>query len=170
MVTPLGAVVRGLIAGTVGTVAMDTLLYAEYRRGGGKSGVRRWEFSEDIKTWDDAPAPAQVGRRLFEGMFRHELPNSRAALVNNLTHWAFGILNGAAYGVVVGSVPKARIWYGVPFAATVWGTGYVVLPAAGLYSPIWDYSIKVLAKDLTAHLVYGLTTATAYKVLGSRDD
>lgn len=30
--------------------------------------------------------------------------------------------------------------------------------------------IKVLAKDLTAHLVYGLTTATTYKVLGSRDD
>ena len=34
--TPLGAVGRGLAAGAVGTLAMDLLLYARYRRGGGK--------------------------------------------------------------------------------------------------------------------------------------
>ena len=35
MVTPLGAVVRGLVAGVAGTAAMDTLLFARYRQGGG---------------------------------------------------------------------------------------------------------------------------------------
>ena len=95
--TPLGAVTRGLVAGTIGTLAMDALLYAEYRRGGGKSEFGRWEFSADVETWDQAAAPAQVGRRLFEGLFQRQLPDSRAGLVNNIMHWGYGIANGAAY-------------------------------------------------------------------------
>ena len=37
-----------------------------------------------------------------------------------------------------------------------------MLPAAKLYEPIWKYDVKTLANDLSAHLVYGLTTAAAY--------
>jgi hypothetical protein len=165
--TPLGAITRGLVAGTIGTLAMDALLYAEYKRGGGKSEFGRWEFSADIETWEQAAAPAQVGRRLFEGLFQRKLPDRRAALVNNIMHWGYGIANGAAYGVVAGSTPKPKAWYGAIFGASVWGTSYVVLPAAKLYEPIWKYNYKVLAKDLSAHLVYGLTTATAFKLTPS---
>lgn len=43
--------------------------------------------------------------------------------------------------------------------------GYVVLPAANLYKPIWDYDRKTLAKDLSAHLIYGLGTATTVRLL-----
>jgi len=43
-----------------------------------------------------------------------------------------------------------------------------VLPAAGLYRPIWEYDRKTLADDLSAHLVYGLTTAAVFRVLASR--
>ena len=35
--TPLGAIGRGLIAGAVGSLAMDVLWYARYRRGYGGS-------------------------------------------------------------------------------------------------------------------------------------
>ena len=162
--TPLGAVVRGLAAAGAGTVAMDLLQYGEYRRGGGKTGFARWEFSSDIHTWDQAPAPALVGKRLFEGLFQRALPDNRAALVNNVMHWAYGIGYGAPYGVLAGSVPTPHVWYGMPFGAGVWGTGYVVLPAAKLYQPIWKYNYKVLGKDLGAHLVYGLTTAAAFSL------
>lgn len=164
--TPLGAVVRGVLAGAVGTLAMDALLYARYRRGGGQEGFRPWEFSSDVKTWDDAPAPAQVGRRLFEGLFRRTLPDSRARLVNNITHWAYGIGAAGAYGLIAGSLPKTRIGYGPVFGAGVWGTGYVVLPQAGLYKQIWEYDRVTLAKDLSAHLLYGTTTAATFKALG----
>jgi hypothetical protein len=162
--TPLGAVARGLLAGTVGTLAMDTFLYARYRREDGKSGFVRWEFSADVLSWDQAPAPAHVGKRLYEGLFRRELPDHRAALVNNVMHWGYGIANAVPYGIVVGSVPVPRVRYGLPFGAGVWGTSYVVLPAAGLYQPIWAYDAKVLAKDLSAHLVYGLTTAAVFSL------
>lgn len=163
--SPLGAVVRGLVAGTIGTVAMDSLLFGRYRRGGGNSGFDRWEFSAGVDSWEQAPAPAQVGKRLVEGLFERELPAQRARLVNNLTHWAAGMLGGVQYGILAGSLRTPRIRYGVPFGASVWAAGYVVLPAAKLYKPIWEYDRTTLAKDLSAHLVYGLGTATVLRLL-----
>jgi hypothetical protein len=163
--TPIGALARGLIAGTAGTLAMDLLLYARYRRGGGKDAFPAWEFSAGVDSWEDAPAPAQVGRRVIEGVFQRKLPDRQAALVNNITHWATGVLAGAQYGLVGGSMRQPRVPYGAGFGAGVWATGYAVLPAAGLYQPIWKYDRVTLAKDLSAHLVYGLTTAAVFNRL-----
>jgi hypothetical protein len=163
--TPVSAVVRGLVAGAIGTAAMDVLLFARYRHGGGKSRFAEWESSAGVKSWEDAPAPALVGKRLVEGLFQIELPPRRARLVNNVMHWAFGIANGAGYGLVAGSLPRPRIFYGLPFGATVWASGYVVLPAAKLYEPIWKYDVKTLADDLSAHLTYGLATAAAWQTV-----
>jgi hypothetical protein len=162
--TPLGAVARGLVAGALGTMAMDALLFARYRRGGGDGDFADWEFS-GVYGWDQAPAPAQVGKRLVEGLFKRELPPSRAALVNNVTHWAYGLLGGVQYGIVAGSLSAPRIRYGVPFGTSVWAAGYAVLPAAKLYKPIWEYDGKTLAKDLSAHLVYGVSAASGFQLL-----
>jgi hypothetical protein len=148
IMTPLGAVSRGLVAGAVGTLAMDA-----------------WEFSSGLDSWDQAPAPAQVGKRLAEGLFEREIPPRRAALVNNVTHWGYGMLGGAQYGIVAGSLRTPRVRYGLPFGVSVWAASYAVLPAAKLYKPIWDYDRTTLLKDLSAHLVYGLGTATALKLM-----
>jgi hypothetical protein len=164
-VTPVGAVFRGLVAGAVGTAAMDALLFARYRRGGGQTGLKEWELSSGLSSWEEAPAPAQVGKRLVEGVFEIELAPTRVPLVNNATHWAYGMLGGAQYGLVAGSLRRPRIGFGLPFGATVWASGYVILPAAKLYEPIWKYDRKTLAQDLSAHLVYGLATATALAAL-----
>jgi Protein of unknown function (DUF1440) len=158
---------RGLVAGAVGTAAMDTLLFRRYRGGGGDSSARDWELSAGLTSWDDAPAPALVGKRVTEGLFQTELDPRYVPLVNNVTHWGFGIANGAVYGIVVGSLPSPKAWFGVPFGASVWSGGYVVLPAAGLYEPIWKYDLKTLANDLSAHLVYGLATAAAFRLLSN---
>jgi hypothetical protein len=163
--TPLGAIARGLVAGALGTAAMDALLFIRYRRGGGATPLREWELSAGISEWEQAPAPAQVGKRLVEGLFGLKLPPTRAALVNNVTHWAYGMLGGAQYGIVAGSLPTPRIRYGLPFGASVWAASYVVLPAAKLYEPIWKYDVRTLADDLSAHLVYGLTTAAGLRLL-----
>jgi hypothetical protein len=163
--TPIGAVGRGLIAGALGTAAMDALLFARYRRGGGERRLEEWELSSGVSSWEQALAPAQVGKRLVEGLFEVALPSTRARLVNNVTHWAYGMLAGAQYGMVAGSLPTPRIRYGLPFGATVWASGYIVLPAGKLYDPIWKYDRKTLADDLRAHLMYGLATATALALL-----
>ena len=80
-------------------------------------------------------------------------------------HWGYGIFNGASSGIGAGSLPTPRISYGLPFGATVWAGDYVILPAAKLYKPIWEYDAKTLANDLSAHLVYGLGTAAALRLL-----
>jgi len=69
--------------------------------------------------------------------------------------------------LVAGSLSRQRFGYGLPFGATVWAAGYVVLPAAGLYEPIWRYDRRTLADDLSAHLVYGIATAVAFKLLSA---
>jgi len=163
--TPLGAVVSGLVAGTIGTAVFDAFLFARYRRGGGTIRFADWESSTGTNSWEEAPAPAQVGKRLVEGLFQVELGPQHARLMNNVTHWAFGVFSGAGYGLVAGSLPSPRILYGLPFGASVWAGGYVVLPVAKLYEPIWKYDVKTLANDLSGHLVYGLATAAAWQLI-----
>jgi hypothetical protein len=133
--TPLGAIGRGLVAGAAGTLAMDVLWYVRFRRGGGKQHFFAWEFSSALSSWDEAPVPGQVGKRLFEGLFQKKLPPQRAVVVSNITHWAYGMLNGAAYAIAAESLGQPRTWHGLPFGASAWAASYTVLPAAGLYKP-----------------------------------
>jgi hypothetical protein len=165
--TPLGAIARGLVAGAVGTVAMDLLWYWQYRRGGGESRFADWEFSAGLDNWDNAPAPAKVGKRLYEGLFQQELPAERAAFTSNVMHWGYGMFWGSLYGVLAGSLRCPSVSVGLPFGAGVWISSYVILPVARLYKPMWEYDAPTLLKDLSAHLVYGTGTAGAFALLAS---
>ena len=162
--TPLAAVTAGLLSGVVGTAAMDAVLYARYRRGGGQEAPLTWEFPP-TDSWQQASAPGQVARRVIEGFTQRPIPDRWARLTTIAAHWAFGAASGAAYGVVAGSLRQPRPQDGLPFGAAVWALGYVVLPQAGLYEQIWKYDVETLARDLTVHLAYGVTTATAFSVL-----
>ena len=161
-------VVRGAIAGALGTAAMDALWYYRYRRSGGKSGFKAWETSAGLQSWDDAPAPAKFGRLAVERLLHHDPPARRARLMNNAVHWSTGIGWGAAFGIVESWFGRYACWHGLPFGAAVWLQSYAVLAPAKLYKPIWDYDADTLAKDLSAHLVYGVTTAVALKASDSR--
>jgi hypothetical protein len=81
----------GALSGAAGTTAMDLLLYARYRRRGGKDAVWKWEFAEGIKDWDEASAPGQVGRKVGELFAQGPLPDSWARSTTNLVHWATGV-------------------------------------------------------------------------------
>jgi hypothetical protein len=163
----LGAIIRGALAGAVGTMAMDLLWYARYRRGDGDREFIDWEFSTDLDSWDNAPAPAKFGKRLFEEVLRRELPAEQAGVVNNVTHWATGVGWGAVFGVLSSSLTARRNWHGLIFGTGVWLQSYAVLVPAKLYKPMWEYDAKTLWEDLSAHLVYGLTTATSFRVLAT---
>jgi hypothetical protein len=54
----------------------------------------------------------------------------------------------------------------------VWLSGYVILPLAGVYKPIWEYDAKTLADDLGPHIVFGTTTSAVFAVLtrGQHDE
>ena len=163
--SPLGAIVRGALAGAAGTAAMDGAQYGQYRRGGGTQAFLAWETSEGLNDWDSAPAPAKLGRRLFEGVAQRDLKPDKARLSNNATHWGTGIGWGAVYGVLAGSLGTRRVRSGLLWGTIVWASSYVVLPALGLYKPIWKYPIGELAPDLGAHLIYGTTSVGTFALL-----
>jgi hypothetical protein len=161
----LDSTIRGVAASAPGTLAMDASLYRRYRREGGDAAFPAWESSEGLESWDDAPGPALVAKRLLGAVLGHEPSPRYARLLNNATHWGFGLAAGAGYGLLLGSGRTPKLWYGLPFGATVWASGYVVLPLLGVYEPIWKYDRQTLAKDLGAHLVFGTATAAAFRLL-----
>ena len=165
----LGSTVRGAAASAPGTLAMDASLYRRYRHDGGDAAFPAWESSEGLVSWENAPAPALVAKRLLEGVLKHELSPRYARFLNNATHWGFGLASGAAYGLLLGSRRKPKLWYGLPFGAAVWAGGYVVLPLVGVYKPIWKYDLETLGKDLSAHLVFGTATTAAFRVLARKE-
>jgi len=160
----LGSIIRGVDASAVGTLAMDTLLYRRYRNSGGESAFLAWESSAGVESWENAPAPAVVGKQLLERVTKRQVPPQYARVLNNVMHWGLGLATGAGYGLIVGS-RKPGLWYGVPFGAAVWAGGYAVLPRLGVYEPIWKYDLVTLEKDLSAHLVFGAATATVFWLL-----
>jgi hypothetical protein len=162
------SVVAGAVAGAVGTVAMDLLWYRRYRRDGGKDPFWRWETAAGVTGWEGAPAPAQVGRKVLRLAGGEEPCDDLARTVTNVVHWATGIGWTVQYGVLAGRSTRHRLALALALGPTVWLSGYVILPPAGVYEPIWKYDARTLADDLSAHLVFGLTTSAAFALLGGR--
>lgn len=163
--TPLGAVGLGLLAGIGGTAAMTA--YQEVRSRIQKSGSENGNTSEP-PTWKDAPEPAQIGRRIVEGLFSREVSRDKIRVLTNAVHWGYGTACGTLYGLVQSSARPHSALHGIVFGSAVWGSSYVMLPAMKLRKQIWEYPPKTLAADLTSHLVYGLGVAAAYRALEKR--
>jgi len=157
--------VFGVLSGAAGTAAMDVLLYTRYRRGGGGDPFWKWEFAEAVKKWDDAPAPGQLGRKLEEAVTQRPAPDGWARSTTNLVHWVTGGGWGLQYGALTGKTADHRWRLALTLGPAAWLTSYVVLPLAKVYKPIWDYDGRTLAEDLSAHVLYGVTTATTFAAL-----
>jgi hypothetical protein len=160
--------VSGAIAGAVGTAAMDLLLYSRYRRGGGKDPLLQWESAGGVLVWADASAPGQLGQKVERIVTRREPPERWARTTTNVVHWATGIGWAAQYGVLAGRSSSHPVLRGLGLGPVVWLSGYVILPLAGVYRPIWKYDARTLAEDLSAHLVFGVTTGATYAALTRR--
>jgi hypothetical protein len=163
--TPLGSILTGALAGAAGTLAMDLVWYLRYKRDGGEDNFLDWELASGTSSYDEAAAPAQVGKRLVEGYLQTELQPHTARAMTNTVHWATGLLWGTAHGVLAGSTAKRRMSVGLATGAAAWAASYAMLAPAKLYKPMWEYPPAVLWKDLSAHLVYGLGTGTAFRAL-----
>lgn len=167
----LGSIARGKLAGFVGTAAMDALWYSRYQAGGGEDGFADWELATGLKDWSAAPAPAQFGKKVAEAFTGRELPDDSVRLVTNVVHWSTGIAWGGLYGLSLWrrrGAGRGALPAGLAFGTAVWASSYVILPLAGVYKPIWEYDAETLWKDLSAHWVYGLTTASAARLLTRR--
>jgi hypothetical protein len=158
-------VVRGAVAGAVGTAAMDLLLYLRHRRAGGKEPFLEWELAAGVTSWDEASAPGQVGQKLERIVTRRQPPDRWARTTTNVVHWATGIGWGIQYGLVASTVPRHAGARAVALGPAAWLSSYVILPLAGVYQPIWKYDARTLGDDLSAHLVYGAATSAVFAAI-----
>ena len=149
--------VAGATAGAVGTLAMDLLWWRRARRGGDDSRFGEWEFSGDMGSFDEAAAPAQLGRKVA-GAVGVTIPDERAGLTNDVVHWMTGPAYGALGAVVAAAAGLPPMVAGVGAGVVAFGVAYSVLPTVGLYDPIWAYDVRTVLDDLTAHLTFGVVT------------
>ena len=70
--TALAVLLRGTVAGAIGTATMDLAQYVRYRKNGGEDGIFAWEFSGG-KNW--AGAPPRPGRQAAD---RGSIPDKAA--------------------------------------------------------------------------------------------
>lgn len=150
---PLAAVVRGLAAAAVGTAAMTSVQTAYLKATGG----------------EPSEVPAEMGRRIVEGVLRRRVPRRRRGALNQVVHALYGTSWGLPLGLVAGSLrrtpPAAPV--GAGFGLVVWGASLAALPALDLAPPPSRQPPAALAADLFMHLVYGTATGAAYAALGS---
>jgi hypothetical protein len=145
--------VRGAMAGVAGTAAMTA--WQELSAKLQSSNDSGSEDSGPTDPWEQAPAPAKVGRLLLRAL-GYEVPPSQIELLTNVMHWGYGTGWGAIYGAVMGKGARARpLARGLGFGAGVWLMSYVQLVPLGIYAPPWTYSPQELAIDLSYHLADG---------------
>ena len=116
--------------------------------------------------WEQASVPAKVARRISEGVFHRDIPAERIPVLTHATHWAYGTMWGAVYGVAQSSLHAPTLRHGLVFGTAVWTLSYVQLVPMGLYEPPWKYPATDIAMEVGYHLVYGVGTAAAYRVVG----
>jgi hypothetical protein len=159
----------GGLAGAIGTAAMDLLLYERYHRDGGKVTLGRWEFAGDVMSWDQAFAPGQLGRKALRFATGREPPDEWARATTNIVHWATGVGWGLQYGALANATSRHPWARALALGPVVWLSGYVVLPLAKVYKPIWDYDARTLREDLCAHVVYGAVVSAAFAALTKKE-
>jgi hypothetical protein len=148
--SPVDAAARGLAAGAIGTAVMTAGQLAYLKATGGES----------------SSTPAEVGKRIIEGVFKREVPEERMELLNNVMHIAYGTSWGAAYGLARRGRANAGPTSGLAFGAVVWAASLVHLPAMKLAPPVWEYSPKDIAPDLGFHLLYGAGVGAGFRAVG----
>jgi hypothetical protein len=162
-------VTRGIVAGVAGTALMTA--HQEIRSkirssgaqggGGGSSGGN----GQPADPWESAPAPAQVARRILEGVFHRPVPAEDISLLTNVMHWTYGVGCGAVYGPVRSSTGGSAVVLGPTFGLAVWAMSYVELVPMGLYRPPWEYPARSLVNDIGYHLTYGVGVGATYALL-----
>jgi hypothetical protein len=159
---------RGLLAGAVGTVAMDAVWYRRaVAADETKSDFLTWEFKPETNGFDDAPAPARTARAVAERL-HVPLDDRYAAPANNVVHWSTGVGWGVLASALAALPFVSGRRAGAVTGVVAWAASYAVLPRLGVYRPIGEYDRTTLWKDLSAHLVFGSACGTALALLGAR--
>jgi hypothetical protein len=169
------AVLRGAVASLAGIVAMD--LYSRAMKkiaspdnGRKKSGRKQGALDDisvaGIRTRKDEPSTETVARLAYESVADTDPSKVTREKLGQAVHWLYGIGVGAVYGALRSRFPSSPVIAGLGYGTALWILGdEIAVPVLGLAKGPTAHPPAVHAQSLGAHLVYGLTTAAATRVL-----
>lgn len=167
-ITPLGAVVRGAIAGGTGALA-QTLFFNTTESIAPTPPEGAFEPPDPLQ--ESEGETETVARRAYEGLFaRGELSERAKPRAGLLVHVGFGASWGALYGLA----REQRAWWSTPlgvlaYSTTVWMVSdNVIVPTARLAGPATRYPFRSHAYAWAAHVVYGVALAASYGAMRPR--
>lgn len=166
--TPLGALVRGLAAGAVGSAVQS--LFFELTAGlAPRSHTNAFVPPEAAQR--DEQATETVARRFVEGlMARGPLDEEGKRRGAAAVHYAVGAAFGAAWALFRETFPGTARPLGVTgFGVAAWVIGDDVLyPVFRLGAGPRSYPLRTHAYAVAAHLVFAAATASVYDALRPR--
>ncbi|MCA9879402.1 MAG: hypothetical protein KC442_16535 [Thermomicrobiales bacterium] len=154
----MNRLVRGVIAGAAGTVALDLTTYGDM--------LLRGRAASRVPAEVAGVLAAQVGLRPLAAGVVGETADNRRQAAGALLGYGAGIGLGALYGLLRG----ARRGAVSPLAGVAVGLGAMAasdLPIAltGVSDPA-TWSTADWLSDVIPHLVYGLATVAVYEAMG----
>lgn len=167
-ITPLGALVRGLVAGALGSAAQNVFFRAT--KGLAPSSEAASFEPPEPEQRDEQPTQT-VARRFAEGLMQRELPISKER-AGQLVHYAFGAGWGALYGLAASSAPALATPAGAAgYGVFVWAASDdLILPAFRLSAGPRAYPLANHAYAIAAHLVYGGAVLLAFEAMRPRGE
>jgi hypothetical protein len=165
--TPLGALLRGLVAGVVGSAA-QSLFFAATKTITPSASTPAFDPPEPEQRHETSTET--IARRFVEGLMQRELPSDAKPKAGQLVHYAFGAGWGGLYGLAAASAPVLATPPGAAaFGLGVWAASdNVLLPAFELAAWPQHYPAKNHAYAIAAHLVYGAATWLAFEAMRPR--
>jgi hypothetical protein len=147
----MDTVLRGILAGVIGTVFMNLSSETEMHLRGRQPSV----------------VPARAANKVLSIVGVPQLEGTALKVLSTWTHYLYG----AAWGLVLFlllSTVELSIAAALPlFFVIVWGTEQVELPALGLTPPSWKWGSKEVAIDLWHHVVFATGSVVGWVMVGA---
>ena len=156
---------KGAVAGLAAGLAA-TLVMTQFQNLSMKLMEQNDKKKKKKKGKEEEDATVKTAEAISEGLFHHELTADEKKVAGPAVHYSFGTLTGGVYGALAELTPKVTRGVGLPFGTAVWlGADEVAVPAFRLSKPPLSTPPSVHARELAAHLVYGLTTETVRRLV-----
>ena len=102
--------------------------------------------------------PAVLADRVARRLGRGPLARPVKLRIQNVVHYSFGVIAGAAYGVLAEVIPSLTAGSGTAAGAVVYAAGHgATLPLLRVQEPPWRLPRAAFAWEFTSHLVFGLS-------------
>jgi putative membrane protein len=115
--------------------------------------------------------PAIITTRVARAVGAEQLVDEEAERVelSLLSHFGFGAVAGAAYGLAADLLPLPGAARGAIYGLLVWAAYYLgILPATGLYRPPQAEPLRRHGMMIMAHLVWGITLGLLFGQMTAR--